>query len=452
MPLASRKIKPKVVPIPEKSEIKTKETLSVRLEHPSPAPISTASHVDEDGTTIISQSGDLVLAFEHEQNEHMHHAKFRVDRGAVARAASYFEVLLDPSRFEEGRRVATTLSTMENNGLDNSTHSDRHIPPVRSSTSTLPVIRIQDVGRISQVKSITLLLTDFLRLIHSQPLINAHPPLINLANLTIVFDRFSALHILKSYAHTHHLFTLLDTKLKSRNPLSEDKLRQRALIALHLDHPPWLAHSTQRLIQRHPAPEPLLTDPAWTDLPYNLEDELLIRRTALLETVQSIQSFFLAQYTSRTRQCRLGYDSSSACDSFQLGEAVKFFSRAGTLSLTGSLIPDDADPWEGDIMEVLEKWKMCPEYQIDGNHHHCGIRTRLLPVLERVERAVEEVGVCGDCWRDCREVYAWREAKGPLVWRKDEPARGMGMGDRKRCLARHSAVRDMCLARERIWG
>ncbi|KAG8624372.1 hypothetical protein KVT40_007439 [Elsinoe batatas] len=451
MATLQKKVKPKTSPaIKKKSAVDNKVASPLKVPQ-LPSAVAQVLAVDDNCTTIISERGDLILLFQHEQSGDVHRAKFKVDSVITRKASPYFEVLLDPSRFEEGRRVATMLASFR---IQEPRH-DESIPDRDTDqehvAQDLPEVVIEDIGRISPVKSIALLLTDFLRLLHSQSLVASHPPpLANLANLVAVFDRFSALPILESYAHAHHLFTLLDAKSKPR-ALPEEKLRQRSFVALHLDHPPWLIQSTQRLIQTTTFQASSPTDPAWTDLG-SLEDELHARRIAVLDTVQSIQSFFLAQYSSRTRQCRLGYDSSAACDSYQLGEAVKFFSRSGTFSLVGSLLPDeDATVWGGDLLEILEKWKMCPEYQIDSNHHHCGIRTRLLPILERMERAIEDVGVCGDCWRDHRDEYAWSRAKGPLIWRRDEPVRGTGLGVERRCLSRHLALRDMCLAKDRVW-
>ncbi|KAF2219060.1 hypothetical protein BDZ85DRAFT_269276 [Elsinoe ampelina] len=446
-----KKVKPKTSPATKRTGAVDNKVASSLKVPKLPTQVAQAPSVDDNGTTIISERGDLILHFEHEQGGDVHRARFQVDSITTRQASPYFGVLLDPSRFEEGRRVATTLATLRiqesapNDSPPGGKINEEHAP------QDLPEVVIEDIGRISPVKSIALLLTDFLRLLHSQPLVISHPPpLANLANLVAVFDRFSALPILESYGHTHHIFALLDAKSKPRG-LPEDRLRQRAFVAYHLNHNPWLIQSTQRLIQTTAFQASSPADPAWADLG-SLEDELHARRIALLDTIQSIQSFFLAQYSSRMRQCRLGYDSSAACDSYQLGEAVKFFSRSGTFSLSGSLLPDDdATPWEGDLLEILEKWKMCPEYQIDSNHHHCGIRTRLLPILERMERAIEDVGVCGDCWRDHRDEYAWGRAKGPLIWRRDEPARGTGLGLDRRCLNRHLALRDMCLAKDRVW-
>lgn len=60
-------------------------------------------------------------------------------------------------------------------------------------------------------------------------------------------------------------------------------------------------------------------------------DELLHRRTCILESLQSLQDSFLRIYSETSqRQCRLG---DSRCDSYQFGEIIRFFNRTGTLRL-----------------------------------------------------------------------------------------------------------------------
>ena len=56
-------------------------------------------------------------------------------------------------------------------------------------------------------------------------------------------------------------------------------------------------------------------------------EELLCRREYLLETIGSVQNYFVNLYTFQPNQCRLGYDTSPACNSFQLGEMIRFFAR-----------------------------------------------------------------------------------------------------------------------------
>lgn len=129
----------------------------------------------------------------------------------------------------------------------------------------------------------------------------------------------------------------------------------------------------------------------------------------------------------RPFQCRWGFDNSKACDSFHLGEMVRFFTmRSKTIFLGSTLIDpgydngsdeeeDDndhngegeenhviktfgdekkhphyeADQAESvastDILSITSSLRQIPDYQIDNNHTGCGIRRRLLPVLDCID-------------------------------------------------------------------
>jgi len=207
----------------------------------------------------------------------------------------------------------------------------------------------------------------------------------------------------------------------------------------------------------------------WWDIPHGLEDEMITRREYILETINSLQGHFLKLYTSVERQCKLGYDSSIQCDSFQLGEMVRFFIRLGTLRLQGTIYDTEPSPlYSGDIDRLLESLRQCSSYQIDRNHAHCGLRTRLLPLLDHIQNLLcldagsIDIGVCADCWNNNRSQYAWSEAKRPLIWSRSRLSTGMkapiSQGTKKErplsqnsCLNRHLVVRDMFMAVERDW-
>lgn len=189
-----------------------------------------------------------------------------------------------------------------------------------------------------------------------------------------------------------------------------------------------------------------------------LIDELLFRRECVLETIQSLQSHFLNLYSSRERQCKLGYDSSAECDLYQLGQMLRFFKRIGTVSVQGNLIAtsDPPEPYEGDIFDILDSLRQAPEYQIDKNHNHCGLRTRIMPLLDLINFSLaQEVGICLHCWQDCRHDYAYSLVKRPLIWRKDSAGAGMIQQYKTRQtqnhLFKHLDARDLFMATERHW-
>lgn len=124
--------------------------------------------------------------------------------------------------------------------------------------------------------------------------------------------------------------------------------------------------------------------------------ELAYRRACVLRAIASIQNQYLQLYSSKERQCKLGYGSSSACDSFQLGEMVKFLTRKGLLSLVPfqASSPYDSDyiwpdAYSGDIEYLIGLLRQCPSYQIDSHHGHCGLRTKLLPALDFVKTCID---------------------------------------------------------------
>ena len=140
--------------------------------------------------------------------------------------------------------------------------------------------------------------------------------------------------------------------------------------------------------------------------------ELELRRECILNTIASVLQHFIRLYTSRTRQCKLGYDSSSSCDSYQLGEAMKFLSGKGLLSFVdfspGSL---DAlpDPAAMDINRLLATLKQCPSYQIDKNHTNCGFRTRILPIVEYIQSMLSSnvVSISRNEWKKDKDGSSW---------------------------------------------
>lgn len=137
--------------------------------------------------------------------------------------------------------------------------------------------------------------------------------------------------------------------------------------------------------------------PAWWDLPDGLESELQFRRACIVNCIASVPRHFLALYTSRNRrQCKMGYESSAACDSFQLGEIVKFLFHKDLLFLQDfsstvmaggrrQLRIAPADYAAVDVHHILSTLKQCPAYQLDKHHVNCGLRTRILPILEYIQ-------------------------------------------------------------------
>ena len=323
----------------------------------------------------------------------------------------------------------------------------------------LPQVKIVDVGRISPaVKTIKPLMADFLCALHARNLTTPTPPLASIANLCIVADRFDCLVPWRAYCKNHKMIAALDAKSKAAISWTEERTRQRLLVGIFLENASWVYQASLRLVHRGWVGREHEDDAAlWCDLPAGIEDELLFRRDCILETTQSIQTHFLTLYTSRERQCKLGYTSSAECDMFQLGQTIKFFNRINTLSLQGTIFAtsDAPEPYDGDILDLVDSFKQAPEYQVDTNHHHCGIRTRIMPLLDLLVLALGEVGVCWWCWQECRHDYAWSKVKRPLMWKKDSAGASMHQHYKNRQaqshLFKHLDTRDLFMANQRLW-
>ena len=404
---------------------------------------------DEQGITdVAAKNGDLILQIEHDNTAlktTVH--SFRVATSALKAKSKYFARLLESGRFGEGLQLAS-----QHEVLLQKFQTLALVPDAE-----LPVIKIEDLGRISAVKSIRPLLTDFLHILHDQDT-QATPPVSNLANLAIVADRFDALEAVKLHVRRKKVIKALDARTQPKQDagLSEERVRQRLLVGLMLDHPSWVDKYSARMITKGwVGQESDLEDPLWWDLPNRIEEELVLRRDCLLETIQSLQVYFLGQYSSRARQCRLGYDTSPECDSFQFGEMVRFFLRAGTLRLENLIIPtatseeNPASSYDGDLHLLLDRLKQIPEYQVDRNHSHCGIRTRLVPFADLITASMQQIGLCGECWAEDRHSHSWLGAKRPLKWRRQADGVNLRVQDHAR---RHASVREFLMAGEKDWA
>lgn len=237
---------------------------------------------------------------------------------------------------------------------------------------------------------------------------------------------------------------------------TEEALRQKILVAWVLDLPARFQAATREIIMngsrrwgvfdssyppysytyegelQEAGDDEEEDDAIWWYLPDGLEEELQHRRACVLNTVGSLQQHFLALYASRGsgagtggRQCKLGYDSSAACDSYQLGEMVKFLTHKGLLSLIDfsprSLINPNPNPGSGgtagigsagplvSVEAVLAALRQCPAYQVDKHHSNCGLRARLLPLLDFVQGLLSagSVPLARAAWARDRGAVAW---------------------------------------------
>ena len=186
-------------------------------------------------------------------------------------------------------------------------------------------------------------------------------------------------------------------------------------------------------------------------------EELFARRTAIIRTIASMQTHLLGLYNTGSLQCKLGYGNSMQCDIFQLGETVKFFSKLGLISLHSTMAGSDGtDPFQGDITKAIAVMRQCPSYQIDKHHGHCGLRDKMLPLLDLLESWLPFTGVCSSCWSENKSIVSWREATRPLMWspsRSIVPRVGMVKHEDSpsKCLDYQVRVRNVFLANIVNW-
>lgn len=418
----------------------------------------------------IVDSGDFILQISDSGCGTTH--SYRVSSTRLKRASAYFEKLLDPQKFNEGATVNARLTTLH-----------EQYPNISQVPATdLPVIRVVDVGQFPKGACCESIIERFLNILHitasSSPNLRI-PSTYDIALLAIVADRFSSLSPVSVYVKREgwHMPKQDAKEIKRNIPARDGETfwRQRILVGALLNVETWVAQYTSRLvvegsrrwIQRDDS-EGDEGEALWWNLPGGLEgeefpqwehltelltrraEELEYRRACVVETINSLQNHFLTLYTSKQRQCKLGYDSSPQCDSFQLGEMVRFFTRKGTLRLQGLLTcQEEAQPWPGSICYILAALRQCPSYQIDQNHTHCGLRTRLLPILDQLEKLCSQAGVCHRCWKSDRKEHSWSENPSGGEWRFNI-AHAFGRAG-STCRRDHLAAKGMFTAEERAW-
>ncbi|KAI4697507.1 uncharacterized protein J4E84_000637 [Alternaria hordeiaustralica] len=421
---------------------------------------------DDEDALVIAADGDLILDVA--QEEGGQRFSYRVESKTLQQNSRYFENLLS-DRFNEGQRLTAALEALALSSYSKIADAPAHV---------LPHIAIVNVGRVAVAKasSIRNLVADFLRAIHGLDLAVTNPPIANLANLAVVADRFDAVAGLSKHIQRKKYLQLIDAKSRGKPApaQTEERIRQKLFVGLLFDHPSWVTRYSKHLIIRdsvqwRPGTEEDHTKALWWDIPNGVEDELIQRREYILETINSVQAHFLKLYTSGERQCKLWYDTSLQCDSFQLGEMVRFFSKIDTVRLQGKIY-DNTEPtyYLGDIDRLLSSLRQCSNYQVDSNHGHCGLRGRILPLLDLIQNQLSldtgslDIGICAGCWNNHRSEYAWQLAKRPVMWAHPKSLTGnralttavvrkSHQRTPSSCLSRHVAVRDLFMAVERDW-
>ncbi|KAK2762222.1 hypothetical protein FQN54_001232 [Arachnomyces sp. PD_36] len=400
---------------------------------------------------------------------------FHVPSAALMEMNPYFSVLLDPNKFSEGGSLADKTSRLV----------EKYGSPMRGRLDQvqfdeLPKVEIGAVGLIAKHVNEADVFEFFLRMLicasgnkgQRDEIVAtlALKPAPFLASLIVVAEHFNGPDVLKTLMKESRCAVNLtkDKLLKSVGVggvrhSNEERIRQALYVGVFLDHHRVTCALSHALIMMGSKvwfcagddADSKTEKPIWWHFPEGIEEELYYRHQCILHTIADLQTHFLNLYgalnhpsepgsaasnsatrqlPARSIQCRWGAANSIACDSFHLGEYIRFLSlRTGTLSLESTLIDPDLGGDSGyssdlsssflgrsrsagtvgvptDINALLIALRQCPDYQIDSGHSSCGIRRRLNPLLDYIEvfaKSEHTVGLCLTRWRDLMETESW---------------------------------------------
>ncbi|KAJ4306689.1 hypothetical protein N0V88_000053 [Collariella sp. IMI 366227] len=348
--------------------------------------------------------------------------RYRVQLAALKSNSKYFDNLLSDTRFAEARSIEASFTQL----------SLKNVKPSDADAADLPVVKIHEDDEATRSAGQESAFGDLLRILHRKQSTSKAVTMQYLAVLAVLADRFDCTAIVSRYLNVlKYKWPTTQTRVSrddgpALSKAAEETLRQKILVSWLLEQPLKMHIATRELIMYGSRRWSTFLDEdeeatftaAWWDLPDDLEAELHTRRLLILTTLSSIQRHFLHLYTSRTtpRQCKLGYDSSASCDSYQLGEMVKFLVGKELLFFsdfaasfsphTNSLQKDYATV---DIGHIIAALKQCPSYQIDKNHAHCGLRSRILPILDYIQAMLSAniIPISRTSWARDREAVSW---------------------------------------------
>ncbi|EXF84735.1 hypothetical protein CFIO01_07476 [Colletotrichum fioriniae PJ7] len=362
---------------------------------------------------------------------------YRVKLSVLKRHSRYFENLLGNKQFVEASNVEETLARLAADKLKLAEVDARD----------LPWITIVDDDEATRSVGREKVFEDLMRIMHGKQIQSNSVNMLHVTTLSILADRFDCRSLVSRYLSIELKFKWPLTNAKpvragtqKKSLDTENVLRQKILVAWLLEQPPRLHNYTRELILRGSVRWSELSldenprTELWWSLPGGLESELFgpgskkitfadlgsgelqFRRECVLNTIASVHRHFLALYSSRERQCKLGYDSSSACDSFQLGQMLKFFTAKeliGIVDFGPSSYDNIPDSSVIDIEDILAILKQVPSYQIDKHHTNCGIRARLDSIVEYIRSMMSSnvLSVAQVEWKNNRATATWVPAE-----------------------------------------
>ncbi|KAI1956211.1 hypothetical protein LOZ58_006474 [Ophidiomyces ophidiicola] len=464
---------------------------------------------------IIASDGDIILnctvICAVDQSKRSTY-RFRITSASLIHSSTYFGVLLDPTKFQEGRRFLKTLeglrvkygsleAAIREACIDELPQFTLELPPLPSKFNQPSLLRtfFQLLVPISWDSTQT---RAFCKII-------ANKSITFVACLAVLADRYGTLHTLKKAIDVGQRNSelvnpdyrtpqkhKLGQRLRTLRTDDEERIREAIFLAYSLQDQKAFGFLTHRLVvtgsrkwrQVYHGQNTISTLPIWWHLPGGVEEELQFRNQCILGTISDYQSYLLCSYgasrsfcgnaaylplpSKRELQCRRVYENSRACDSFHLGEMIHFFTtRTHTLELQSTLTYGELDyysdkdsgqqgnafieeqstpskhPVLTNITTVIASLRQCPEYQIDSNHIGCGIRRRLIAVLDRIEgftKGCEAVGICLDHHLQAQHV-SWTSS----TLRTPQP--GEDECDCHCSMAKALAARAFFTATHRVW-
>ncbi|KHO01935.1 uncharacterized protein MAM_00936 [Metarhizium album ARSEF 1941] len=350
---------------------------------------------------------------------------YRVQLDVLKTHSKYFASLLTNPGFQEASLINTVHAQL----------SARKTKPSEADPAELPRVKITDSDDATQSAAREPIFEDMLRIIHQAPIKTTRVVMSYVTTLALLADRFDCCaSVSRALADIKFKWPVTNTRPytdeSGRATEAEKVLRQKILAAWLLGQPMRLHHASRELVirgsrlwgaygQEHDC------QGAWWHLPEGMEEELQYRRECILDTISSIQRHFLDLYSSRHRQCKLGYDSSTACDSFQFGQMLRFLLSRHLLHLVDfapSSLDKLPDTSMADIDELLVTLKQCPNYQVDKHHTNCGLRIRIEPILDFVGAMVAAgvVAIPLADWKRRRSDVSWLNERVPLRNGRDE--------------------------------
>ncbi|KAJ5551821.1 hypothetical protein N7461_006519 [Penicillium sp. DV-2018c] len=414
-------------------------------------------HTEDSPIKIISACGDLVLEYIASSDSPLPGSKrqWQVASKHLTSNSPYFQALLDPTKFSEGRQFNARKQAW-NESMTADLASQHALPTVKlpeiRSTSLCGEDAIELFLKILCLES----LDETERTIFENELRVQSTSLV--ARMIDLADSFSSTRIIQKvlqgvrYAYGKTKPALLARFNSALLSMKEDRIRQIIFISAFLEDSRLTRIMTHALLVAgsrfwiNGLEDPEEESLRWKYLPNGLEEEIYYRRQSVLNTITDLQAHFLRVYggledpdsarsaannrtlgaaftasahtllQSRQFQCRGGFNNASQCDIFQLGQMIRFFSlRAKTVFLGSNLIDPDFDlnPNEGDhtvgearndqppgppsdITAIIASMKQYPDYPIDEAHTGCGVRRRIMPALECVEKFVwDDRGLLG---------------------------------------------------------